>query len=157
MRIQKVRTKCLPQSDVMLIFAGYYLLKFNFITSPIERMNYNLNQIPDRTTKPRQKGLTMVMDKGLSLRQVEDFLEMGAGYTDIVKLGWATSYVTPNLKEKLALYKSAGIPVYFGGTLFEAFYIRGQFDEYRRVLDQYGMEYAEISDGSVEMESEVRC
>jgi phosphosulfolactate synthase len=141
----------------MLIFAGYYLLKFNFITSPIERMNYNLNQIPDRTTKPRQKGLTMVMDKGLSLRQVEDFLEMGAGYTDIVKLGWATSYVTPNLKDKLALYKSAGIPVYFGGTLFEAFYIRGQFDEYRRVLDQYGMEYAEISDGSVEMESDLKC
>ena len=91
-------------------------------------MNYHLNQIPDRTAKPRQKGLTMVMDKGLSLRQVEDFLETGADYTDIVKLGWATSYVTPNLKEKLALYKSAGIPVYFGGTLFEAFYIRGQFD-----------------------------
>ena len=63
-------------------------------------MNYNLNQIPERSVKPRQKGLTMVMDKGLSLRQVEDFLEMGAAYTDIVKLGWATSYVTPNLKEK---------------------------------------------------------
>jgi phosphosulfolactate synthase len=120
-------------------------------------MNYNLNQIPERTPKPRQKGLTMVMDKGLSLRQVEDFLEMGGAYTDIVKLGWATSFVTPNLKEKLALYKSAGIPVYFGGTLFEAFYIRGQFDEYRRVLDQYGMEYAEISDGSVEMDSNVKC
>ncbi len=51
-------------------------------------MNYSLNQIPERTTKPRQKGLTMVMDKGLSLRQVEDFLELGADYTDIVKLGW---------------------------------------------------------------------
>ena len=120
-------------------------------------MNYNLSQIPERTSKPRQKGLTMVMDKGLSLRQVEDFIEMGGAYTDIVKLGWATSYVTPNLKEKLAIYKSAGIPVYFGGTLFEAFYIRGQFDEYRRVLDQYGMEYAEVSDGSVEMESDVKC
>ena len=68
-------------------------------------MNYNLAQIPERTEKPRQKGLTMVMDKGLSLRQVEDFLEMGAAHTDIVKLGWATSYVTPNLKEKLALYE----------------------------------------------------
>ena len=131
----------------MLIFVGYYLLKIIFITSYIESMNYNLNQIPERTSKPRQKGLTMVMDKGLSLRQVEDFLETGAGHTDIVKLGWATSYVTPNLKEKLAIYKSAGIPVYFGGTLFEAFYIRGQFDEYRRVLDQYGMEYSEVSVG----------
>jgi len=120
-------------------------------------MNYNLDQIPERTIKPRQKGLTMVMDKGLSLRQVEDFIEMGGAHTDLVKLGWVTSYVTPNLKEKLALYKSAGIPVYFGGTLFEAFYIRGQVDEYLRVLDQYGMEYAEISDGSVEMPSDVKC
>ncbi|MHA8053065.1 phosphosulfolactate synthase [Aquirufa sp. OSTEICH-129A] len=120
-------------------------------------MNYNLSQIPERFEKPRQKGLTMVMDKGLSLRQVEDFLEVAGSYTDLVKLGWATSYVTPNLKEKLAIYKSAGIPVYFGGTLFEAFYIRGQVDEYRRVLDQYGMEYAEISDGSVEMNSDVKC
>ncbi|CAM3766312.1 phosphosulfolactate synthase [Aquirufa aurantiipilula] len=120
-------------------------------------MNYNLSQIPERFEKPRQKGLTMVMDKGLSLRQVEDFLEVAGSYTDLVKLGWATSYVTPNLKEKLAIYKSAGIPVYFGGTLFEAFYIRGEVDEYRRVLDQYGMEYAEISDGSVEMNSDVKC
>ncbi|CAM3377266.1 MULTISPECIES: phosphosulfolactate synthase [Aquirufa] len=120
-------------------------------------MNYNLSQIPERFEKPRQKGLTMVMDKGLSLRQVEDFIEVAGSYTDLVKLGWATSYVTNNLKEKLAIYKSAGIPVYFGGTLFEAFYIRGEVDEYRRVLDQYGMEYAEISDGSVEMNSDVKC
>ncbi|MEY4383601.1 MAG: Phosphosulfolactate synthase [Bacteroidota bacterium] len=120
-------------------------------------MNYDLTQIPERTSKPRQKGLTMVMDKGLSLRQVEDFLEMGSPFTDIVKLGWATSYVTTNLKEKLAIYKSAGIPVYFGGTLFEAFYIRNQFEDYLRVLDKFGMEYAEVSDGSVEMNSDVKC
>jgi len=120
-------------------------------------MNYELTQIPERTTKPRQKGLTMVMDKGLSLRQVEDFLEMGGPFTDLVKLGWATSYVTTNLKEKLAIYKSAGIPVYFGGTLFEAFYIRNQFEDYLRVLDKFGMEYAEVSDGSVEMNSDVKC
>jgi phosphosulfolactate synthase len=120
-------------------------------------MNYELTQIPERTAKPRQKGLTMVMDKGLSLRQVEDFLEMGSPFTDIVKLGWATSYVTSNLKEKLAIYKSAGIPVYFGGTLFEAFYIRNQFEDYLRVLEKFGMEYAEVSDGSVEMNSDVKC
>ncbi len=120
-------------------------------------MNYHLSQIPERTVKPRQKGLTMVMDKGLSLRQVEDFIEMGGAHSDLVKLGWATSYVSPNLKEKLALYKSAGIPVYFGGTLFEAFYIRGQMDDYRRLLDEYGMEYAEVSDGSVEMHADDKC
>lgn len=120
-------------------------------------MNYRLKDIPERSVKPRQSGLTMVMDKGLSLRQVEDFLEVSGVHTDIVKLGWATSFVTPNLKEKLALYRSAGIPTYFGGTLFEAFAIRGQFDEYRKVLDEFGMEYAEVSDGSMDIEHDKKC
>ena len=120
-------------------------------------MNYKLNNIPERPVKPRQSGLTMVMDKGLSLRQVEDFIEIAGVHTDIVKLGWATSYVTPNLKEKLALYRSAGIPTYFGGTLFEAFAIRNQFDDYRRVLEEFGMEYAEISDGSISLAHSKKC
>ncbi|UYZ58836.1 phosphosulfolactate synthase [Hymenobacter latericus] len=120
-------------------------------------MNYDLTQIPERTEKPREQGFTMVMDKGLSVREVEDFLEVGAAYTDIVKLGWATSFVTPNLRPKLEAYKAAGIPVYFGGTLFEAFIIRGQFDDYRRLLDQFGMEYAEVSDGSIELDHDQKC
>lgn len=120
-------------------------------------MNYSLSQIPERTSKPRNSGMTMVMDKGLSLRQVEDFLEVSGGYTDIVKLGWATSYVTPNLKEKLKLYREAGIPVYFGGTLFEAFIIRNQYDDYCRMLDTFQLEYAEVSDGSITIEHDIKC
>ncbi len=120
-------------------------------------MNYTLNNIPERTQKPRNKGLTMVMDKGLSLRQTEDFIEVAGAHTDIVKLGWATSFVTPNLTEKLKLYRDAGLPVYFGGTLFEAFIVRNQFEDYQRVLDQFGMEYAEVSDGSIEIEHEAKC
>lgn len=120
-------------------------------------MNYTLNQIPERTEKPRTSGMTMVMDKGLSLRQVEDFLEVSGTYTDIVKLGWATSYVTPNLKEKLKLYREAGIPVYFGGTLFEAFIIRNQYDDYCRMLDTFQLEYAEVSDGSITIEHDLKC
>jgi len=120
-------------------------------------MNYVLNQIPERTEKPRNNGMTMVMDKGLSLRQVEDFLEVSGAYTDIVKLGWATSYVTPNLKEKLKLYREAGIPVYFGGTLFEAFIIRNQYDDYCRMLDTFQLEYAEVSDGSITIEHDLKC
>src|SRR6201996_7238885 len=120
-------------------------------------MNYPLNNIPERTVKPRNSGITMVMDKGLSLRQVEDFIEVGGSYTDLVKLGWATSFVTPNLDEKLRLYREAGIPVYFGGTLFEAFVVRGEFDEYRRILDKYNMEYAEVSDGSINIEHDEKC
>ena len=120
-------------------------------------MNYIINDLPERTSKPRDKGITMVMDKGLSLRQVEDFIEVGGAYTDIVKLGWATSYVTSNLSEKIKLYQQAGIPVYFGGTLFEAFIVRQQFDDYCRILDKYQLEHCEVSDGSITIEHEVKC
>ena len=120
-------------------------------------MNYQLNNLPERAQKPRNSGMTMMMDKGLSLRQVEDFIEVSGGYTDIVKLGWATSFVTPNLDKKLAIYKEADIPVYFGGTLFEAMLVRGQFDDYRRLLDKYDLQYAEVSDGSITIEHEEKC
>ena len=117
-------------------------------------MNYTLNNIPERTTKPRQYGFTMVMDKGLSCRETEDFLSVAGDYTDIVKLGWGTSFVTPHLKDKLKIYADAKMPVYFGGTLFEAFIVRDQFDDYRKILDKYGMEFCEVSDGSLEMKQE---
>ncbi|MDB5005453.1 MAG: Phosphosulfolactate synthase [Mucilaginibacter sp.] len=120
-------------------------------------MNYTINNLPERTEKPRDSGITMVMDKGLSLRQVEDFLEVAGTYTDIVKLGWATSYVTPNLDKKIALYQEAGIPVYFGGTLFEAMIVRDQFDDYCRLLDKYNLQHAEVSDGSITIDHEEKC
>ena len=99
----------------------------------------------------------MVMDKGLSLREVEDMLESSESYIDIVKLGWATSYVYPKLKEKLALYKEANIPCYFGGTLFEAFIIRDQFEDYRKIIDEFDLSYAEVSDGSIVMDHDKKC
>uniref|UniRef100_UPI0040477FA9 phosphosulfolactate synthase n=1 Tax=Roseivirga sp. TaxID=1964215 RepID=UPI0040477FA9 len=120
-------------------------------------MHYFLNDVPERTQKPREKGFTMVMDKGLSVRQAEDFLSVAGDHVDIVKLGWATSYVTKNLDEKLKVYREAGIPFYFGGTLFEAFIIRNQFDDYRKLLDKYGAPYAEVSDGSIELDHDKKC
>lgn len=120
-------------------------------------MNYNLGQIPERTQKPRDFGFTMAMDKGLSIRETEDFLSMSSEYIDIVKLGWGTSFVTPRLDEKLQVYREANIPVYFGGTLFEAFIVRNQFDYYRRVIDKYKLTHAEISDGSIELEHDRKC
>jgi len=120
-------------------------------------MNFQLNNIPVRSAKPREKGITMVMDKGLSVRQVEDFLSMNEPHTDIVKLGWATSYVTPNLTDKLNAYRQANVPFYFGGTLFESFVVRNQFDDYRRILDQYKMDYAEVSDGSIDIPHDKKC
>ncbi len=120
-------------------------------------MNYLLNNVPERLQKPRQSGLTMVMDKGLSLRQAEDLIEVSGANTDLVKLGWATSYVTPNLSEKIKLYQSAGIAVYVGGTLFEAFIIRNQYDDYCRLLDKYQLQHAEVSDGSITIPHEEKC
>ncbi len=119
--------------------------------------NYSLKFIPERSEKPRQKGLTMVMDKGLSIREVENLIDAGGDYIDIVKFGWATSFVTKRLEEKIEVYRSAGIPVYFGGTLFEAFLVRDQLDDYRRLLDKYKLEYAEVSDGSIELEHDKKC
>ena len=113
--------------------------------------------MPERSQKPRNSGLSMVMDKGLALREVEDFLEVAAAYTDIVKLGFGTGILTPRLDEKLKLYKEAGIPVYFGGTLFEAFLVRNQLDDYRRLLEKTGVTHIEISDGSLELAHDEKC
>lgn len=116
--------------------------------------DFGLKNLPVRSSKPRSTGMTMVMDKGLSVQEAENFLSVAADCTDIIKLGFGTSVVSPNLKDKLKLYSEAKIPVYFGGTLFEAFIIRDQFDDYRRVMDNYGISYVEVSDGSIEISKE---
>jgi phosphosulfolactate synthase len=77
-----------------------------------------LKNLPERTYKPRFWGLTMVMDKGLSCREAEDMISVAGEYIDLVKLGFGTSYACGNLADKIKVYKFAGIPVYFGGTLF---------------------------------------
>ncbi|HML57875.1 MAG TPA: phosphosulfolactate synthase [Ferruginibacter sp.] len=120
-------------------------------------MNFNLSQIPDRHQKPRTAGLTMVMDKGLSIAEVQNFLDVAGPHVDIVKLGFGTSYVTPRLREKLEVYKSYNIPVYFGGTLFEAFLIRNQFDDYIAVCKDFGVQYMEVSDGSITIPHTEKC
>ena len=120
-------------------------------------MNYTLKSIPDRTSKPRDTGFTMVMDKGLSIREAEDMINTCGEFVDIVKFGWGTSYVTSNLKEKIEFYRSNGIPVYFGGTLFEAFIVRDQFEDYQKILDKYSLEYCEVSDGSITLDHDKKC
>ncbi len=120
-------------------------------------MNYVLKNLPVRTEKPRTTGFTMVMDKGLGIKEVENFVESNSEYVDIVKLGWATSYLTKNLAQKIQIYKDAGIPVYLGGTLFEAFVIRGQFDDYRRVLEKFDLTFVEVSDGSISLNHAKKC
>lgn len=120
-------------------------------------MNFNLTQIPERTAQPRTSGLTMVMDKGLSINEVHDFISVTRPHIDIVKLGFGTSFVTPNLREKIEIYHSHNIPIYFGGTLFEAFLIRNQFDDYIAVCKDYGISYVEVSDGSITIPHAEKC
>jgi phosphosulfolactate synthase len=120
-------------------------------------MNFNLSQIPDRLTRPRISGITMVMDKGMGVNEAENFLSVAYPHVDIIKLGFGTSFVTPNLLEKLEVYRSYDIPVYFGGTLFEAFLIRNQFDDYLSVCKNYGITYMEVSDGSITIPHAEKC
>lgn len=115
-------------------------------------MNKILPFIPDRPLKPRNSGLTMVMDKGLSIREAEDFMSVGSEYTDFVKLGFGTSILTPGFEKKIKIYKEAGTIPYFGGTLFEAFIIRNMFREYIEFLDKNEIELVEVSDGSYDFE-----
>ena len=117
-------------------------------------MNYNLPYIPERPAKPRTEGLTMMMDKGLSLREIENFIDSSSVFTDFVKFGFGTSIITCNLKEKIRLYKQANIRPYFGGTLFEAFVIRDMFDDYRKYINDFEIDLAEVSDGSMSMPHE---
>ncbi|MBP9739756.1 MAG: phosphosulfolactate synthase [Chitinophagaceae bacterium] len=120
-------------------------------------MNFNLTQIPTRTPKPRNNGLTMVMDKGLSVSEAKNFLEVAGPHVDIVKLGFGTAHVTPRLREKIEVYKEAGMNVYFGGTLFEAFLIRNQFEDYLAVCKDYEIDYMEVSDGSITIPHAEKC
>ncbi|MEN9525147.1 MAG: hypothetical protein RLZZ256_531 [Bacteroidota bacterium] len=113
--------------------------------------------MPDRLVKPRQSGITMVMDKGLSLEEARNFLSVSLPHVDIVKLGFGTSYVTPDLRKKLDLYRSHDVPVYFGGTLFEAFLIRNQFEDYISVCKDYDINFMEVSDGSITIPHAEKC
>ncbi|MAW21755.1 MAG: phosphosulfolactate synthase [Flavobacteriales bacterium] len=116
-----------------------------------------LTQLPERSNKPREHGLTMMMDKGLSIREAEDFLSSNSEYTDIIKLGFGTSIITPNISNKIKLYHENGMKVYTGGTLFEAFLIRDQLDDYKRYLNKIGLEMVEISDGSMHLNHDDKC
>ena len=118
--------------------------------------NFKLKNIPSRTAKPRNSGITMVMDKGLSFREAEDFIDANGDFVDFVKLGFGTSFVTNKLQEKIDLYRQANIKVYFGGTLFEAFIVRNQYEDFLKLLDRFKMEHAEVSDGSIELPHEMK-
>lgn len=106
-----------------------------------------------RSLKPRRKGLTMVIDKGLGLRELQDLLEIGGNYLDLLKLGFGTSvlYDEKLLRHKIDLCKSAGVQIYPGGTLTEIALLQGHYEEYLNRALELGFETIEISDGTIEL------
>jgi phosphosulfolactate synthase len=111
-----------------------------------------LLDLPDRTVKPRQDGVTHVLDKGLSVAEVDGLIEVAGDAVDIVKLGWGTALATGNLEPKLERYRAHGIPVVLGGTLTELAIARGRFDELIDWAKQLGLQHFEISDGTIALE-----
>ena len=110
--------------------------------------------LPMRPSKPRDRGLTHVIDKGLTLAEIDGMFESAGDYVDIVKLGWGTSYVTNNLRAKVQRYHDHGTPVMCGGTLLEAAVARGRVEEFRRWNQDVGFTHVEVSDGTLRMERE---
>lgn len=120
-------------------------------------MNFHLTQIPERTVRPRTHGLTMVNDKGLSVAEARNLVSGAGPHVDWVKLAFGTPLVTPGLHEKIQIFQDAGIPVYFGGLLFEAFVIRNQFPDYLAMLKEYNITMIEVSDGSINIPHVEKC
>lgn len=113
---------------------------------------------PDRITKPRKNGITMMLDKGMGLNAVEDLLEVSGEYVDLAKFGWGTSALHNRdlIKRKAEMYLSYDITPYPGGTLFELAYLKNKFDEFLNEADKLGFKAIEISDGSTNISQEDR-
>jgi phosphosulfolactate synthase len=93
----------------------------------------------------------MVIDTGLPTHYFSDLVSSFSGLIDVVKLGWATSLVTDDLKYKLDALKESQVDFYFGGTLFEKYVSQGRFDDWRRFVDRYECHTVEISNGTIPM------
>jgi phosphosulfolactate synthase len=111
----------------------------------------DLLDLPLRSAKPREQGLTHVLDRGLAVSAVDALAEVAGDYIDIVKLGWGTSIVTGNLEAKLARYKAHGIPVVLGGTLVEIAIAQDRLDPLLSWISALGLEHIEVSDGTITM------
>src|SRR5580704_6148978 len=120
-------------------------------------MNFKLSQIPERTVRPRTYGLTMINDKGLSVMEARHLVSGAGPHVDLVKLAFGTPLFSGGIREKINLFREAGIPVFFGGLLFEAYVIRGQFDDYIHLLKEYEISHIEVSDGSIDITHAEKC
>jgi phosphosulfolactate synthase len=109
----------------------------------------DLLDLPDRSAKPRQQGITHVLDRGLSVSEIDGLIEVAGEFVDLVKLGWGTALATGNLAAKLERYRGHGIPAMLGGTLTELAIAQDKLDRLVAWLHELGLEYIEISDGTI--------
>jgi phosphosulfolactate synthase len=107
--------------------------------------------IPERTSGIRRYGLTSVIDFGTPMGELKNILSDYGGIIDIAKLGIGSAYVTPNIKEKVKLYKEYQIKTYCGGTLFEKCVYQNKFPEYLSFLQNLGIDWIEISNGTLDI------
>ena len=114
----------------------------------------DLLDLPPRTAKPRSEGITHLLDRGLSVADVDGLIEVAGDYIDLVKLGWGTAVATGNLEAKLARYKEHGLPAMFGGTLTELAIAQNRLDRLVASLHELGIEHIELSDGTINIEHE---
>jgi phosphosulfolactate synthase len=108
--------------------------------------------LPARSAKPREQGITHVLDSGLSVAAVDSLMEVAGAAVDIVKLGWGTALATANLQAKLERYAAHGIPVVLGGTLTELALRQGRLEGLVAWVRELGLRHVEISDGTVTLE-----
>ena len=112
----------------------------------------DLLELPQRAAKPRDQGITHVLDRGLSVAQIDGLVEVAGDYVDFVKLGWGTAVATGNLPAKLARYREHGIPVMLGGTLTELAIAQNRLDRLVAWMHELGLEHIEVSDGTINLE-----
>ena len=110
--------------------------------------------LPARSPKPRDQGITHLMDRGLSIREVDDLMEVAGDAVDIVKLGFGTAAATGNLEAKLDRYRAHGVPVCFGGTLTELAIVQDRVDEYVAWVRSLGIDLVEVSDGTIALDEQ---
>ncbi|MEA2265216.1 MAG: phosphosulfolactate synthase [Solirubrobacteraceae bacterium] len=111
-------------------------------------------ELPDRSARPREVGLTHVLDRGLSLADVDGLMEVAGASVDIVKLGWGTAVVSANLPAKLARYRDHGVAVVLGGTLTEVALRQGRVEGLIAWVRELGLDHVEVSDGTIALTPE---
>ena len=116
-------------------------------------LNYHIDELPSRIKKHRESGITMVMDRELPIREAEDLVEVSGNHVN----GWSNSYLYPRFRDKIRIYKSNDIDVYFADTLFELFISQGKFDDYRRLSDNYRISLVEVTGISEEILHDQKC